>query len=351
MQASQLTAAARSSLLRPENRLALPTLVVMVLLGCSGVALGAVLLVEYIAPVRAVAVLAGLVLLFLGLELTLTRLLKRPVQMAWLLSVSWLAVIAFLAVFADVLPFKEAMNPGKTLLEPAMASPDLLSGHPLGTDRHGLDLLGGLAYGARVSLTVGLGATVLGGLVGVVIGLMAGYLRGRFDAIVGLMTDSMLAFPPLILLLAVVAVLKPSVFIVTCALGLLTVPGYTRLARAHTLALAPREFVLTARAMGAKRSRIILHELFPNVFWPLVSYSIIVVAAMIVSEASLSYLGLSVQRPTPTWGNMIAAGQDAFQSHPHLVLVPGTVMFLTVLALNSVGEKLQSRFSGTERNR
>lgn len=267
-----------------------------------------------------------------------------------LLAIGWLAMIAFMALLAGVLPFSESLDPGRTLREPALAPPDLSAAHPLGTDRHGLDLLGGLAHGAKVSLTVGIGATVLGGIVGGAIGMAAGFLRGRFEAVVNLLTDSMLAFPPLILLIAVVAVLDPSITVVTCALAVLTVPSYVRLARAYTITLAPREFVLAARAMGARRWRIVTFELLPNIFWPLVSFSMVVVAAMIVAEASLSYLGLSVQRPTPTWGNMIAAGQDTVQTTPHLVVVPAMAMFLTVLAMNTVGEALQGRFSGPSRN-
>lgn len=268
-----------------------------------------------------------------------------------LLAIAWLAMVAFVALLASVLPFSESLDPGLTLREPALAPPDLSAAHPLGTDRHGLDLLGGLAHGAKVSLTVGIGATVLGSIVGGAIGMAAGFLRGRFDTIVSLLTDSMLAFPPLILLIAVVAVMDPSIVVVTCALAVLTVPSYVRLARAYTLSLAPREFVLAARALGAKRRRIVVFELLPNIFWPLVSFSMVVVAAMIVAEASLSYLGLSVQRPTPTWGNMIAAGQDTVQTTPHLVLVPAVAMFLTVLAMNAVGEALQDHFSGPKRNR
>lgn len=328
-----------------------PVTLVTSIAGMFALALGVFLLPEASRTLRLGLVLGGLVVLLFALDRGLTRLFKAPVEKVLLFAVAWLALVGFLAIFADLLPLSESLNPGNTLHEPTLAPPNLLSDHPLGTDRQGLDLLGGLAYGARISLTVGLGATMLGGLVGVVIGLSAGFLRGRVDRLIGYLTDSMLAFPPLILLLAVVAVVKPSTLVMTCALGVLTIPSYTRLARANTLALAHREFVLTSQAMGATRRRIVFRELFPNVFWPLVSYSIVVVAAMITAEASLSYLGLSIQRPFPTWGNMIAAGQDSFDIYPHLVLIPGAAMFFTVLALNAVGERLQASYSMTNRNR
>lgn len=350
MQVNKSLSSLRGFLIRPGNHWAAPILCVFAVLGFGAVALGAVLLGGTSWLIRTALVLGGLGVLGVGADIGITRVVKKPVNMTLLLALIWLTVVGFLAVFADILPFAESLDPSKTLFGPTLTPPDLFSSHPLGTDRHGLDILGGLARGARVSLTVGLGATAIGGLLGVVVGVAAGYFRGRFDAVVSLMIDSMLAFPPLILLIAVVAVLQPTIPVVTLSLALLTIPSFVRIGRANTIALAPREFILTARAMGATRRRIIGRELFPNVFWPLVSYSMVVVAAMIVAEASLSYLGLSIQRPTPTWGNMIAAGQDSIQDFPHLVLVPGVTMFLTVLSLNSVGERMRSRFSNAGRN-
>lgn len=343
------TTAAAPSLIRGLQR-SLPMGILATVLGVAGLVIGIGTSLPVPGLLRAIAGLAGALLLKVGVS-TILASRGSKVTVSTVLAIGWVVIVVGLAVFVDLLPIKESSDPSVTLLEPVMATPNLFSAHPLGTDRHGLDILGGLAYGARVSLIVGLGATVLGGLVGIAIGLTAGYVRGWTDRITSVITDAMLAFPALILLLAVVAVLKPSVLVVTCALALLTVPSFVRLARANTMSLSHSEFVLNARALGARRSRVLIRELFPNVIWPLMSYSVIVVSAMIVAEAALSYLGLSIQRPNPTWGNMIAAGQDSFQRYPHLVLVPGIAMFLTVLALNAIGEHLLARYSTSSRNR
>ena len=254
------------------------------------------------------------------------------------LAVGWLMVVVLAAVLADVLPLAEGKNPALTLDEPILQDPELGSGHPFGTDRQGLDVLSGTVYGARVSLVVGPGAVVLGLLVGGLLGVLAGYYRGRADAALNLLNDSLLAFPPLILLLALASVLEPGVRNITLILGVLAVPTFFRLTRANTMVYAQREFVTAARALGARASRILVRELVPNVLLAAVSYAFIVVAVLIVAEASLSFLGLGIQRPQPTWGNMIAAGQEDIGEHPHLVFVPGAALFLTVLALNRVGD-------------
>jgi peptide/nickel transport system permease protein len=254
------------------------------------------------------------------------------------LAVGWLGLVVLAALLADLLPLAEGRDPAKTLDEPIAASPDLFSAHPLGTDRQGLDELAGILFGARLSLTVGLGAVCIGLLVGGLLGVMAGYYRGKLDGTLNLLNDTLLAFPPLILLLALAAIVRPDVGTITLVLGVLAVPTFFRLARANAMVYAQRDFVLAARAIGARGPRILVRELVPNVAMAALSYAFIVVAVLIVAEASLSFLGLSIPRPEPTWGNMIAAGQQEFDSHPHLVFVPGAALFLTVLALNRVGD-------------
>jgi peptide/nickel transport system permease protein len=308
----------------------------------AGVVLGVVgttVLQDATAVVRVGLVLAGFGLVYAGAGRLGRVFFGDRFEPAVWFSAFWLALVGLTAIVADLLPLAESRDVSKTLTTPTLLRPDLFSEHPLGTDRQGLDILGGVVYGARVSLVVALGAVAIGMLVGGVVGLVAGYFRGRAETAVSLVTDSMLAFPPLILLLGMVAVLEPSVRNVTIALGLLGIPTYIRLSRANTMVFAQREFVLSAKALGARNRRIIFRDLLPNVSLPIVSYGFIVVGALIVAEASLSFLGLSIRRPNPTWGNMIAAGQTDFDRHPHLVFAPGIVLFLTVFALNRVGDK------------
>jgi len=265
------------------------------------------------------------------------------------LSVGWLAVEIIAAIFADFLPLAEGRNPSLTLDAPILQPPQILSGHPLGTDRQGLDILSGVIYGARTSLVVGFGAVFLGVVVGGVLGLTAGYYRGKVDAGLNFLNDALLAFPPLIFLLALSSVVRPNLENVTLVLGVLAIPAFFRLTRANTMAYSQRNFVLAARALGARSSRILARELTPNVLASTLAYAFVVVAVLIVAESSLSFLGLSIQRPEPTWGNMIASGQNDLEKHPHLVFVPGVVLFLTVLSLNRIGDWAQRRWDPRSR--
>jgi peptide/nickel transport system permease protein len=260
------------------------------------------------------------------------------------LSVTYLVLCTLAAVTANWLPLAESTDPSKTLHAPVLAPPDLLSRHPFGTDSQGLDVLGGIIHGLRVSLIVGVGAVAIGFMIGGLIGVAAGYYRGKVDQGVDVFTNSTLAFPPLIFLLGLAAVVQRNIENITLALAIITIPTFIRLARANTLALSQREFVVAARALGARRRRIILRDLVPGALLPLTSYAFVVVAVVIVAEASLSFLGLSIPRPTPTLGNMIAAGQDRFQTHPHLVFVPAIALFLLVLSFNRIGEEARRRW-------
>lgn len=286
----------------------------------------------------------GAVLSFVGLQGVGERLSGPRFDLAVWLSGLWLVIVVLAAALADVLPLAESKDISRTLDAPTLLRPDLFSAHPFGTDRQGLDILGGVVYGARVSLVVGIGAVIIGMVLGGGIGILSGYYRGKVEAFVDLLSDSMLAFPPLILLLGLVSVLEPSVRNVTIALAILGIPTYVRLARANTLVFAQREFVLAARALGDRNRSIMFREILPNVALPLLSFGFLVVAVLIVAEAALSFLGLSVQRPNPTWGNMIAAGQERYDEHPHVVFVPGAVLFLTVFAFNRLGERARERW-------
>ena len=227
------------------------------------------------------------------------------------------------AIFADLLPLAEAEDISQTLTEPRPAcGPDLFSAHPLGTDVQGLDILGGVIYGARVSLPGRFLAVAIGTIVGGLIGVAAGYFGGASTPLSGLATDSMLAFPPLILLLAVVGALDPNVAVIAASLAVLGIPTYVRLARANTLASPNGSSSWRHEPSALDPRGSSCASLCPNVIRPLLSYSFIIIAVLIVAEASLSFLGVGIQRPTPTWGNMISAGQGEIQTTPHLVFVP-----------------------------
>ncbi len=294
---------------------------------------------ELPAAARVIGSVLGVYFVYRGTDRGLLAWTGRNVQTDLWFAVGWVTIVAGAAIFADFLPLGEAHDTSLTLTEPSRATPDLLSSHPFGTDSQALDVLGGVIYGAHVSLQVSLLAVAIGTVVGGLIGISAGYFGGKFDSIVGVLTDSTLAFPPLILLLAMVTAIEPSIPTIALALAVLGVPTYIRLARANTLTLVHREFVLAARAMGAGHVRVIMKELMPNVLRPLLSYSFIIIAVLIVAEASLSFLGVGISRPTPTWGNMIAGGQGELRTSPHIVFIPAAVMFITVYSLNRLGDK------------
>ena len=260
------------------------------------------------------------------------------------LSVVWLVLIVGSALLANVLPLTSYQIPvGMPRLPPQFGSIDLL----LGTDSLGRSILSRIVFGARVSLLVGTVAALLGFFLGSLIGMLGGYFGKSTDSGVTLLADAMLAFPPLILLLALASILQPSVRTILIGLSIMVVPSFIRLARANTIAWSAREFVRAARNMGAGHSRILFKEILPNILPPLASYLPIVMAAMIVAEGSLSFLGLGIPPPQPSWGGMISDGKDAIATSPHLVFVPAIAIFLTVFGLNQIGDFLRNKFDRT----
>lgn len=257
------------------------------------------------------------------------------------LAVVWLVLIVGAALLAPLLPLGNAEDSVKALTAPTYAPP-LSPGHLLGTNNYGLDLLARTVYGARTSLAIALVAVVVGTTVGGLIGIVAGFFRGAADSVIGVLANALLAVPPLVLLIALGSVLDANIRNIGLALALLTIPSMIRLARATTITFVQRDFVIAARAMGATRARLMVRELLPNVLLPLLSLAVVMISMLIVAEASLSFLGLGISPPHPTWGNMIAEGQDGvMEQHPFIVLVPGIALFLTVFAFNLLGERVQ----------
>ncbi|MEV6162259.1 ABC transporter permease [Streptomyces sp. NPDC052052] len=332
----------------PRTRTALP---LPLLAAVALTVVGLVLLVfgattaQLVPPAKAAVVLLGLGMSFNGASRLGKRWAGPGFDLVFWFGVGWLVLLGLAILFAPWLPLAEDRDVASTVVEPVFATPTFTGTHPLGTNAFGLDLLARSLYGARSSLLISLSAVAIGTVVGGAIGMVAGYFQKTVDRAVGIATNSLLAVPPLILLIALATVLEPRLRNVALALSLLTIPGMVRLARATTMAYANREFVVAARAMGATRSRILLRELLPNVLLPLLSLAVVMISVLIVAEASLSFLGLGIQPPEPTWGNMIAEAEGrVFQAHPHIVLVPGAFLFLTVFAFNIVGEKARGRW-------
>ncbi|MBR0714271.1 ABC transporter permease [Bradyrhizobium liaoningense] len=277
------------------------------------------------------------------LELSLPEEVEQPVRrkrglgLLFWFAISWIVIIFAVAILAPVLPLQNPVD--MDMLERrAWISTE----HWLGTDGLGRDELARLIWGARVSLTVGLCAPLIGLIVGGALGLLAGYFRGRFETLVVGSMDVLLAFPPLIFALAVVAYLGQSIPNLTFILGFLGIPAFMRVSRAATLTLARREFVIAAEALGATHARILLRELLPNVFLPLFAFFLLGVAVTIVAEGSLSFLGLGVPPPMASWGSMIGEGRESLEMAPRLAFLPAFAMFVTVLAFNLVGDTLRA---------
>jgi peptide/nickel transport system permease protein len=259
-------------------------------------------------------------------------------------SIGFVVLLAFLAVFASYLWFIQSPTKGSVIdgkLPPSTA-------HWMGTDQNGRDIFARVIYGARVSLAIGGISVVVGLFFGGVLGLISGYYRGKTDTATSIVMDVILAFPPLILALAIVTFMGRSATNIILALSILAIPALTRLVRANTLVYSQREFVLAARSLGAKNGRIIFREILPNVVPPMLSFALTGLAVLIVAEGALAYLGVSVPPPTPTWGAMIWAGRDQLDKAWWISMMPAAVMFLTILSINLIGDVLAERFSVRE---
>jgi peptide/nickel transport system permease protein len=326
-----------------------PGLLQAVLFLVAGIALlyvGLVPMGHVAGVVKVPVVLASLVLLYLAVDRAGKAIRGPRFDTGFWLCCTWLVVLILAATFANLLPLGEYKNTAKTIGTPGNLRPDLFSAHPLGTNNLSLDILARSIFAARVSLSTALFAVAVSMIIGVTIGMVAGYYRGWLDAVVGVGTDASLAIPALVLLIAIAAVLgvpktvPEAILKEGVALSLVAIPTMIRLARANTIAFANREFVVASQALGAKKRRILIRHLLPNVMLPIISYAFIIIAVLIVAEGSLAFLGLGLQQPQPSWGNMIAEGTlSVLRQYPFIPLVPGVFMFLTVFAFNRIGER------------
>ncbi len=248
------------------------------------------------------------------------------------------AVVAAVLLIALLAPWISPYDPYQQDLGARLEGPG--DGHLLGRDQLGRDVLSRMLYGARVSMIVGLSVVFLSALIGCVVGGTAGYVGGRVDGLLMRISDVFLAFPGILLAIAMVAVLGPALEHLILALVVIGWVGYARVVRGQVLKLREEEFVLAARSAGTNGAWILLRHIFPNVLPLVVVQGSLGLASAILSEASLSFLGLGIQAPTASWGAMIDAGRGHLLGAAHLTIFPGLAILVTVMALNCLGDGL-----------
>jgi peptide/nickel transport system permease protein len=248
-------------------------------------------------------------------------------------------VVVFVAVLALLAPVIAPMDPNRPDVKKILDSPSSL--HPLGTDQLGRDVLSRMLYGARVSLAVGFVSVGIATVIGIALGSAAGYHGGTVDAMVMRLVDLMLVFPRFFLLLAVLGFLRPSIWTIMAVIGLTGWMSVARLVRAEFLSLREREFVLWSQSIGASAFRIIWRHILPNAIAPVLVAITLGVPAAILAESGLSFLGLGVQPPHATWGNILSEGKDAIEIGWWLSAYPGLAILVTVLSYNLLGEGIR----------
>jgi peptide/nickel transport system permease protein len=269
----------------------------------------------------------------------LRRLVRRRTALFGLLVVLGVILAALLApVFAPFDPLEQDI--GQRLREPGWQDAQGRV-HPLGTDHLGRDILSRIVYGSRIALVVGLAAVLISGILGMVVGLVAGYFGGRVDDFLMRLADVQLAFPFILLAIAVIGVLGPSLRNIIIVIGVSSWVVYARVVRGEVLSIREREYVQAAVALGSRHGRVLRQHVLPNTFTPWLVVATLDMARVIVIESALSFLGLGVQPPTPTWGGMLADGRVYLSTAWWLATFPGLAILVTVLGINLFGDGLR----------
>lgn len=265
------------------------------------------------------------------------RQLKRNKTAMFGLYFVWFVI--GVAIFAPIIaPYDPAANG----VGPSLAAPSLA--YPFGTDTFGRDILSRVIYGARVSVMVGFIAVAEALVAGVIIGLVAGYVGGWVDAVLMRIMDAILAFPVLVLAIVLVSILGVGIVNVMLAVGLRYIPTFARVTRGEVLSVKEQDYVRSAKLVGASRIRILFSEILPNIISPIIVTSTVLIAYAILAEAGLSFLGLGVQPPRPSWGMMLSRGQTFIRIAPWLATFPGIALVMTVLSVNLLGDGLRDIF-------
>ncbi len=262
-----------------------------------------------------------------------SRLLRNPVAMAGG------AVVVLLILVAVAAPYIAPYDPIVQDLAHSLAGPSL--SHLAGTDVHGRDIFSRIVFGTRISLRIGFLGMLLGCVAGVILGLAAGYYGGWADTLIMRLLDVQLAFPGLLVAICIIAIIGPGLENVIFAVGIFSVPLFARVTRGQVLSLKEQEFILAARMMGAQDGRIMLSHLLPNAVAPILVLCTLRIATAILTAASLSFLGLGAQPPTPEWGAMLSDGRAYLAVAPHVATTPGLAILVTVLAFNLLGDGLR----------
>ncbi len=256
------------------------------------------------------------------------------------LALVGLIIVVFLVLIALLAPWLVMYDPAAQELSARLAGPSW--DHPFGTDELGRDILSRVMMGTRVSMRVGATVVLLSGFVGVLIGGAAGFIGGRFDTVITVVViNSLLAFPGILLAIALVAFLGPGLNKLILALSVVGWVGYARLARGQVLKVKTLDFVEAARAMGASKLRIFFLHVLPNIIQPVLVQASIGMAAAILAEAALSFLGLGITPPTPSWGSMLNAARSHLFDAPHILIFPSLILMVTVLSFNSLGDAIR----------
>lgn len=262
---------------------------------------------------------------------------QRRLGVIFWLATSWILLILAATISTNFLPFIDPLEQDYAAVNERWGAQ-----YWVGTDHLGRDMFSRLIHGAGISFRVAFTSPFIGMAIGLTLGMCAGYFRGKVDSGVSILIDSILAFPNIVLAIAVLFFAGPTIINLVLVIAFYTIPQFTRVARANTLLYAQREFVVAARAQGASHLRILLRELLPNVMVPVAAYSLLVMSFTIVLEGTLSFLGVGIPPPTPTWGRMISEGLDELSENPFISMYPSLFMFLTILSLNLMGDRLRT---------
>ena len=264
---------------------------------------------------------------------TMKRLLKNKLAVVGLIII---ALQVGMAIFAPLITFHDPVKQNLNASELAVFS----EGHWLGTDNYGRDVWSRIVFGARISLVVGFVAVSLGLFGGIFLGLLGGYYK-KLDGLIMRIVDLLFSFPGILLAMLIIAILGTSLINVAIAISIWSIPTCARIVRGSVLSIKEKEYIMAMKSLGASDLRIMVKHILPNAFAPIIVFATMRMATAILSTASLSYLGLGAQPPTPEWGAMISQGQAFMWSSPHLTIVPGIAIMLTVFAFNVVGDGLR----------